>query len=143
MLPAGKAACFLLVMAVFAAACLDRSVTVSGNRICTEQDKKDVLVNCKLNIKNGKFTPPAPKTGVCCQVVRHMQSKDSKMMDCVVEILTDDEKRERSAVKMMELVGRCVVPAHQVMFVDCTAYILFHVLLLHNMDGCAIRYKKY
>jgi len=129
MLPAGKAACFLLVMAVFAAACLDRSVTVSGNRICTEQDKKDVLVNCKLNIKNGKFTPPAPKTGVCCQVVRHMQSKDSKMMDCVVEILTDDEKREHSAVKMMELVGRCVVPAHhapspphhhhQVVFVDC------------------------
>ena len=117
MLP-GKAACFfLLVMAVFAVACLDRSV--SGIRICTEQDKKDVLVNCKLNIKNGKFTPPAPKTGVCCQVVRHMQSKDSKMMDCIVELLTGDEKKEHSAVKMMELVGRCVVPAHQVMFVDC------------------------
>ncbi|KAG2556529.1 hypothetical protein PVAP13_8NG203701 [Panicum virgatum] len=57
----GKAACFLFVMAVFA--------------ICTEQDKKDVLVNCKLNIKNGKYTPPAPKAGVCCQVLRHTHGK--------------------------------------------------------------------
>ena len=75
MLP-GKAACFfLLVMAVFAVACLDRSV--SGIRICTEQDRKDVLVNCKLNIENGKYTPPAPKAGVvcCCQVVRRMLGK--------------------------------------------------------------------
>ncbi|KAG2560924.1 hypothetical protein PVAP13_8KG214503 [Panicum virgatum] len=77
MLP-GKAACFfLLVMAVFAVACLDRSV--SGIRICTEQDRKDVLVNCKLNIENGKYTPPAPKAGVvcCCQVVRRMLSSSS------------------------------------------------------------------
>lgn len=97
-----------LALAVFAVFFLDHSV--NGAEVCTEQDETQVLLHCNMNIKNGKFTLPAPKAGVCCQLVRMLQSKDIGMMECIVKHLTDEEKREHSVVKIMELVGRCVIP---------------------------------
>ncbi|CAL4994731.1 unnamed protein product [Urochloa decumbens] len=104
MLP-GKAA--ILLALLFAVVCLNHSVY--GNKICNKEDKNRVLQNCNLNIKNGKYSPPALKGSACCQVVRELQGRDRKMMDCIVGLLTNEEKKVHSAVKMMELVGKCVV----------------------------------
>lgn len=101
---------------MLAAVCLCHSASGTD---CREEDKKEILTNCALSIKNGKFTPPAPKAGVCCQAVRAALAKDNNMMDCIVKnLLTDKEKKVHSPVKMMELVGRCQPSAsEQVKFI--------------------------
>lgn len=112
MLP-GKAA-FLLLLAVFAIFCVD----LSSAEICTEQEKMLVLLRCNMHILIGRFTMPAPKAGPCCQLVSMLQSRDIGMMDCIVKRLTKKEKQEHSVVKIMELVGRCVVPAPPSYFIE-------------------------
>ncbi|KAJ1277370.1 hypothetical protein BS78_05G289800 [Paspalum vaginatum] len=110
MVPAGngKAASFLLlVLVVLAVVCLD---SVNGKVVCTEQQKKDVLLHCKLNIvKPGNPAPP-PERGPCCQLVRLLQGMDPEMMHCIVRLLTDEEKHHHSTDKILELKDRCPLP---------------------------------
>jgi len=102
----GKAAALFLLLAVFAAVC----GPVNGRRVCTEQQKKDLLLTCKLDIKrhkNGNPPPPPPDRGPCCQLVRLLRGMHPDMIRCIVGHLTKEEEEEYSTLKILELKDKC------------------------------------
>ncbi|KAF8711343.1 hypothetical protein HU200_029371 [Digitaria exilis] len=77
---------------------------------CTQEQKEAVLNDCQKFIKQGHENPrPIPVMGqTCCNTVNKVPKKGTRIdMQCIVDLLTEDEKTNHNARKILNLPNHC------------------------------------
>jgi hypothetical protein len=104
MMSSGSAAFLLLV--VVAVVCLG---CVSGAS-CTMKQKNDVLKICEKDIKLGGPNRYPSKFDNCCQLVRLLEGPNLQIMECIVNLLTNGDKKYYDKDRILMLRKNCFIP---------------------------------
>ena len=96
----------VLLLLVFIVISVDHvSGGCCGNK-CTNKQKKGILEACGPYIVKSNIPMRPPNTNnPCCHAVRTLQSLGEGMMQCVVDILDNTEKRQYDAAKFLHIEG--------------------------------------
>lgn len=100
----------VLLLLVFVVISLDHVCGgYCGNKCtCTNKQKKVILEACGPYIVKSHIPMRPPNTNnPCCYAVRTLQSLGEGMMQCVIDILNNTEKRQYDASKMLYIKRFC------------------------------------
>ncbi|KAF8730777.1 hypothetical protein HU200_016640 [Digitaria exilis] len=110
MKPGKVVACFLLVLTII---CVDPVIggCCFGTK-CTEENKREILNTCVHNIKKSNPPTPPARGGLCCEAVRQLRGTKGSMMKCIVKLLTNEEKEQYDARRILYLKSHCTLPTY-------------------------------
>ncbi|CAL4981789.1 unnamed protein product [Urochloa decumbens] len=114
MLPLWKVTFLLLVVFVMAS---PHHVVISKRTICTKKQKEKILEKCNYFIQPGYPIYLVSRDSPCCAAVREVQDRD---MECVIMMLTRQQKTQYSVKKIRALHRLCELPSLPKMIGTCT-----------------------
>ncbi|KAL6658485.1 hypothetical protein ACP70R_004071 [Stipagrostis hirtigluma subsp. patula] len=105
----------VLLLLVFAVVSIDAEVF--GKKPCSKEQKNHILETCTPFVLKGNPVAMLPaKNAPCCIAVRELQkSINWQVMQCVVDRLTGQEKKEYDAPTIIHLGGWCAQPPSRVL----------------------------
>uniref|UniRef100_J3NCF9 Bifunctional inhibitor/plant lipid transfer protein/seed storage helical domain-containing protein n=1 Tax=Oryza brachyantha TaxID=4533 RepID=J3NCF9_ORYBR len=71
---------------------------------CTHAQKADILQKCRDWVKNESPVHLQPVNSPCCEAVRAVRNRN---MDCIVDLLTSEERSRHSVSKIRQLHNMC------------------------------------